>query len=76
MTATVSVFDGPLGPALFKVVSGSPSAEELAAVTAVLTALAARTVPAPRPARADAGWRRPHRFPPVSWRASEQSVGS
>ncbi|MFG2132171.1 acyl-CoA carboxylase subunit epsilon [Streptomyces sp. NPDC048751] len=75
-----SVFDGPLGPTLFKVVSGTPSAEELAAVTAVLTALAvtagAETEAGQLPASDIADWNRPELLPPASWMAARRSAGS
>jgi hypothetical protein len=78
-----SALDGPLGPTLFKVISGTPTAEELAAVTALLTALAstaaahteAASDPA-GPASQTAGWSRPERFPPASWMAVGRSTGS
>ncbi|MFF6813412.1 acyl-CoA carboxylase subunit epsilon [Streptomyces sp. NPDC012403] len=76
----VSVLDGPLGPTLFKVISGSPSAEELAAVTLLLTALASTvedddgtgSEQGPRAAE----WDRPERVAPLSWRAARRSAGS
>ncbi|MCM2422916.1 acyl-CoA carboxylase epsilon subunit [Streptomyces sp. RKAG293] len=65
-------FDGPLGPALLRVIKGQPTSEEIAAVAAVLAALSVRAPTAPatphahvaaaRWARADAT-----RFPPGSW---------
>ncbi|MFI9100849.1 acyl-CoA carboxylase epsilon subunit [Streptomyces fildesensis] len=70
--ATAPPFEGPLGPALLRVIKGRPTTEEIAAVAAVLAALSARTPtdpatprtpdPAARWARADAT-----RFPPGSW---------
>ncbi|MEU2800536.1 MULTISPECIES: acyl-CoA carboxylase subunit epsilon [unclassified Streptomyces] len=65
---------GALAPALFKVISGCPSPEELAAVTALLTALSASAagpasdVAATRPV-ATADWGRPEGCTPVSWAA-------
>jgi hypothetical protein len=77
-----SAFDGPLGPSLFKVISGAPSAEELAAVTAILSAAASNAEDgtdaagdSDRAART-ADWDRPERFSPVSWMAAGRSVGS
>ncbi|WP_410539862.1 acyl-CoA carboxylase epsilon subunit [Streptomyces sp. KL2] len=68
MSATA--LEGPLGPVLFKVISGSPAPEELAAVAALLTALSA-PLPSGRAARpvAPAMWRRPCVPPPASWAA-------
>ncbi|MEV5605215.1 acyl-CoA carboxylase epsilon subunit [Streptomyces sp. NPDC052299] len=63
---------GPLGTALFKVIRGAPSPEELAAVAALLTALTAagRDEPGPvREAAPAAVWDRPDTFPPASWMA-------
>ncbi|AOR36998.1 hypothetical protein BFF78_09670 [Streptomyces fodineus] len=68
------MFEGPLGPALFRVIGGNPTPEEVAAVAALVTALAvgraegAGETPAgrePAPAR----WHRPAATPPASWRA-------
>ncbi|UYQ64844.1 acyl-CoA carboxylase epsilon subunit [Streptomyces peucetius] len=66
--------EGPLGPSLFKVISGCPTPEELAVVTALLSALtasAATTAPdgSKAPGPAPAAWGRPETFPPVSWMA-------
>jgi hypothetical protein len=65
--------EGPLGPSLFKVISGCPTPEELAVVTALLSSLttsAAATAAAPEPdGPAPAAWGRPEAFPPVSWMA-------
>ena len=69
------------GPAddrpVLRIVSGNPSDEELAAVTAVLTALARATGDAPAAAAPVGGWsdparrlRRPLRPGPGAWRAS------
>ncbi|MGW7272416.1 acyl-CoA carboxylase epsilon subunit [Streptomyces sp. NPDC054864] len=67
---TWSPLEGPLGPALLKVVKGAPTAEELAAVTLLLsTAAAAGAEPEPRPAPAAAAWDRPSDRSPVSWAA-------
>ncbi len=62
--------------ALFRVVRGTPTDEELAALTVVLAALAAAPRPGPRPAPTTA-WndprarlRRPLRAGPGAWRAS------
>ncbi|MCX4446046.1 acyl-CoA carboxylase epsilon subunit [Streptomyces sp. NPDC087866] len=63
---------GPLGTALFKVIRGAPSPEELAAVTALLTALTAAGHDDPGPVRRAAPaavWDRPDSFPPASWMA-------
>ncbi|AZM56526.1 acyl-CoA carboxylase subunit epsilon [Streptomyces sp. WAC 01529] len=77
---TTSAFDGPLGPALLQVISGSPSAEELAAVTALLTALAvaagSEAGDSPAVAPRQAGWGRPQVFPPLSWMAAGRAGGS
>ncbi|OKK04819.1 hypothetical protein AMK26_16200 [Streptomyces sp. CB03234] len=71
-----NAFEGPLGPALLKIIRGAPNAEEAAAVTALLTALAAgsgaRTggqgeTAVPTGEAAD--WDRPATVPPVSWMA-------
>ncbi|MEU5537279.1 acyl-CoA carboxylase epsilon subunit [Streptomyces sp. NPDC020362] len=73
-TPPAPALEGPLGPALFRVIGGNPTPEEVAAVAALLTALA--TAPAegtadpaadrdPAPAR----WHRPEAPPPGSWRA-------
>lgn len=66
MSATV--LEGPLGPVLFKVISGSPAPEELAAVAALLTTLSTTLSPGKgtRPA-ASATWRRPSVLPSASW---------
>ncbi|ATW50996.1 acyl-CoA carboxylase subunit epsilon [Streptomyces xantholiticus] len=66
--------EGPLGPSLFKVISGCPTPEELAAVTALLSALSttAATSAAGDPETdepAPAAWGRPEAFPPASWMA-------
>lgn len=63
--------EGPLGPSLFKVISGCPTPEELAVVTALLSALSvATTAPdGPEAEPAPAAWGRPEAFPPVSWMA-------
>ncbi|MFI7291507.1 acyl-CoA carboxylase subunit epsilon [Streptomyces anulatus] len=74
---SASAFDGPLGPSLLKVISGAPSAEELAAVTALLTALSnasgtgAGSDPVPQPA----DWNRAASFSRVSWMAAGRSAG-
>ncbi|MEV7130837.1 acyl-CoA carboxylase epsilon subunit [Streptomyces sp. NPDC093260] len=68
MSSAHPVFDGPLGPTVFEIVRGSPSAEELAAVTALLTALAAAREVSEPPVRG-AGWPRPELCPPASWMA-------
>ncbi|WP_158845522.1 acyl-CoA carboxylase subunit epsilon [Streptomyces sp. NRRL WC-3742] len=61
----------PAAPgALLRVLRGAPSPEELAALTAVLTALAARAGQAGSPARdRTAGWQRvrPGDIRPGSW---------
>jgi hypothetical protein len=68
--------EGPLGPSLFKVISGCPTPEELAVVTALLSSLtmsaAASAASAAAPEAdgpAPAAWGRPEVFPPVSWMA-------
>ncbi|MGW0779042.1 acyl-CoA carboxylase subunit epsilon [Streptomyces sp. NPDC002835] len=65
--------EGPLGPSLFKVISGCPTPEELAVVTALLRSLtmsAAASAAAPEAdGPAPAAWGRPEVFPPVSWMA-------
>ncbi|WP_329448395.1 acyl-CoA carboxylase subunit epsilon (plasmid) [Streptomyces sp. NBC_01426] len=64
---------GPLAPPLFTIISGSPTPEELAAVTALLTLLTTPpdTGPAgpaePGPA---ARWDRSDLPPPASWAAA------
>lgn len=77
-TPSAAPFEGALGPALFRVVDGSPTPEEVAAVAALLTALA--TAPAESAAETASGtedalepaparWHRPAAPPPSSWRA-------
>jgi len=65
--------EGPLGPSLFKVISGCPTPEELAVVTALLSSLstsAATSAAGPETDEpAPAAWGRPEAFPPVSWMA-------
>ncbi|MGW7097566.1 acyl-CoA carboxylase epsilon subunit [Streptomyces sp. NPDC054874] len=74
---SASAIDGPLGPSLLKVISGVPSAEELAAVAALLTALSrtagtgAEGDPVPQPA----DWNRAAHFSQVSWMAAGRSAG-
>ncbi|OCC07776.1 acyl-CoA carboxylase epsilon subunit [Streptomyces sp. PTY087I2] len=76
---SASAFDGPLGPSLLKVIRGTPSVEELAAVTALLTALSsaagagakAESEPAPEPA----GWNHATSFSQVSWMAAGRWAG-
>lgn len=68
--------DGPLGPALVKVIRGNPSPDEIAAATAVLLALARRgaaaeddaggATPRWRPAPADG-------CPPRSWMSQRRT---
>ncbi|MFJ9890472.1 acyl-CoA carboxylase epsilon subunit [Streptomyces sp. NPDC091287] len=78
----ISPLDGPLGDGLLKVISGSPSPEELAVVVALLTALAAdggAAAPADDgrgapPVRA--GWSRRDGGSPCSWAAVEPAAGS
>lgn len=67
---------GAPGPVL-RIVSGSPSVEELAAVTAVLSAAGASTGAANQPSAEVGGWsdlslrlRRPLPIGPGSWRNS------
>ncbi|MGC9441196.1 acyl-CoA carboxylase epsilon subunit [Streptomyces sp. WG5] len=76
---STQLFDGPLGPTLYKVVRGTPTAEELAVVAALLSALAAGSGeasaergPAPRRAR----WTRPELVPPMSWTTGGGRRGS
>ncbi|GLW48092.1 hypothetical protein Stsp02_37540 [Streptomyces sp. NBRC 14336] len=68
MSAVPPVPDGPPLPTVFEIVRGTPSAEELAAVTALFTALAAAREVRRPPVRG-AGWPRPELFPPASWMA-------
>lgn len=74
MTATeVPPLDGPMGPALFRVIRGRPTPEEIAAVTAVLTTLTLSRSGESGPAQdgeSPAGWDRvdARSFPPTSWR--------
>ncbi|MFJ6811080.1 acyl-CoA carboxylase epsilon subunit [Streptomyces anulatus] len=66
----MSTATGPLGP-LLRVVHGSPTDEELAALAAVLTAVRSRTPPPPPgSARDRAAWGRsaPPLSPAASWR--------
>ncbi|MFI5983539.1 acyl-CoA carboxylase epsilon subunit [Streptomyces sp. NPDC051555] len=61
--------DGPLGPTLIEIIRGAPTAEEVAALAALLTTLAA-AVPEPETGPVPAaGWHRTERIPPVSWRS-------
>lgn len=63
-------FEGPLSPTLLKIIRGTPTAEELAVLTVLLTNLAsAGTRPDAEPARAAAVWDRPADCSPVSWAA-------
>ncbi|MFF9568104.1 acyl-CoA carboxylase subunit epsilon [Streptomyces sp. NPDC014685] len=59
----------PRGSAPVKVVSGTPTPEELAAVTVVLTALQGGEGGAPAPGPTAATWRHAgsRGFPPASW---------
>ncbi|MDX2396340.1 acyl-CoA carboxylase epsilon subunit [Streptomyces sp. NPDC054904] len=70
---SVPAFEGPLGPTLIEIIRGTPTTEELAVVTALLTTLAAGAAPepetAPEPVPAAAGWDRAEPYPPLSWRA-------
>ncbi|MEU6955990.1 acyl-CoA carboxylase subunit epsilon [Streptomyces sp. NPDC045714] len=78
----ISPFDGPLGDGLLKVISGSPSPEELAAVVALLTVLAGEGGAAAPPddgrgaVPVRAGWARREGGPPCSWAAAEPAAGS
>lgn len=72
----VSSGDQP-APASFRIVSGHPSPEEIAAVTVVLCALAQADSTPPGPARPVGGWadpsarlRRPVHPGPGAWRTS------
>ncbi|MBD0418090.1 acyl-CoA carboxylase epsilon subunit [Streptomyces sp. NPDC052309] len=76
---SAQLFEGPLGPTLYKVVRGTPSAEELAVVAALLGALAAGAGEAPAdrvPATRRAGWTRPELVPPMSWMTDGGRPGS
>ncbi|KUJ66231.1 hypothetical protein ACZ90_39300 [Streptomyces albus subsp. albus] len=71
--------EGPLAPALVKVIRGNPSPDELAAATAVLLALARRAQSAAE-AAADETARTPRwqpsladGCPPRSWRSGEHA---
>ncbi|MCZ4123384.1 acyl-CoA carboxylase subunit epsilon [Streptomyces sp. H39-S7] len=74
MSAAVAPsLDGPTAPALFRVVKGRPTPEELAAVTAVLTTLSVSRAGGPGQVpdgESPAGWDRldARSFPPTSWR--------
>ncbi|MFE9635266.1 acyl-CoA carboxylase epsilon subunit [Streptomyces sp. NPDC006463] len=65
--------ESPLAPALFKIINGRPTPEELAAVAALLTALVPPPAVAGRDAPADPGpsarWDRSDILPPTSWAA-------
>lgn len=63
---TASLLEGPLGPALFRLVSGSPTPEELAAIAVLLGARATARGPAAEPAPA-ARWEAGGLLPPASW---------
>ncbi|MGC9498909.1 acyl-CoA carboxylase epsilon subunit [Streptomyces sp. WG7] len=76
---STQLFDGPLGPTLYKVVRGTPSAEELAVVAALLSALAAGAEEASAdrgPATRRARWIRPEPVPPTSWMTDGGRRGS
>ncbi|MFF1646914.1 acyl-CoA carboxylase subunit epsilon [Streptomyces sp. NPDC058240] len=69
---SVPALEGPLGSALFKVIKGAPTPEELAAVTALLTALSTAgrgNTDTARETAPVAVWDRPDAFPPASWMA-------
>ncbi|MET9607001.1 acyl-CoA carboxylase epsilon subunit [Streptomyces sp. NPDC006512] len=68
--AATPVLDGPLAPALFKVINGRPTPEELAAVAALIAALTAAHEGTAHPA-ADrtAPWQPSPLLPPASWQA-------
>ncbi|NEB42205.1 acyl-CoA carboxylase subunit epsilon [Streptomyces sp. SID14515] len=74
---SASAFDGPLGPSLLKIIRGAPSAEELAAVTALVTALssAARAEADGEPEPEPADWNRATTFSQVSWMAAGHRAG-
>lgn len=73
MSSDFPVLGGPFGPTLFKVIRGTPSAEELAVLSALLTTLVATTHDADGPpAPEGAGWSRPALFPPASWMAGRR----
>ncbi|MCX5203685.1 acyl-CoA carboxylase subunit epsilon [Streptomyces sp. NBC_00237] len=73
----VPVLEGPLGPALFKVIRGVPTPEELAVVTALLTALSTPGAESGEGAASSRGrtsapaatWDLPDALPPASWMA-------
>ncbi|MEU8516977.1 acyl-CoA carboxylase epsilon subunit [Kitasatospora sp. NPDC048722] len=65
---TASVLEGPLGDALFRVISGSPTPEELAAIAVLLSTRATARGPAAGPAPA-ARWEAGGVLPPASWAA-------
>ncbi|MFF4324419.1 acyl-CoA carboxylase epsilon subunit [Streptomyces sp. NPDC001568] len=68
--AATPVLDGPLAPALFKVINGRPTPEELAAVAALIAALtAAHHGPARATADRAAPWQPSGLLPPASWQA-------
>ncbi|MFE0100175.1 acyl-CoA carboxylase subunit epsilon [Streptomyces sp. NPDC059009] len=68
--APAPALEGPLAPTLFKVIHGSPTPEELAAVVALLTALTAGAPPNGEEDRgATARWTRAEATPPSSWKA-------
>ncbi|MFE2409411.1 acyl-CoA carboxylase epsilon subunit [Kitasatospora sp. NPDC059408] len=70
---TASVLEGPLGPALFRVISGSPTAEELAAIAVLLSTRAAAqdsaTARDPADPAPPARWEAGGVLPPASWAA-------
>ncbi|MGW2255865.1 acyl-CoA carboxylase epsilon subunit [Kitasatospora sp. NPDC001660] len=65
---TASVLEGPLGPALFRVISGSPTPEELAAIAVLLGTRGRGRDASADPAPA-ARWEASGVLPPASWAA-------
>jgi hypothetical protein len=74
MSSDFPVLGGPFGPTLFKVIRGTPSAEELAVLSALLTTLAAGAHDDGPSAPERAAWSRPALFPPASWMAGRRLV--
>ncbi|MEE1785656.1 acyl-CoA carboxylase subunit epsilon [Streptomyces sp. SP17BM10] len=65
---SASALEGPLGPALFRVIGGSPTPEELAAIAVLLSARASARDTADDRAPA-ARWEAGEVIPPASWAA-------
>ncbi|MEU9305150.1 acyl-CoA carboxylase subunit epsilon [Streptomyces sp. NPDC048269] len=66
---TAPALEGPLAPALFEIINGSPTPEELAAVAALLTVLTTRSPEPVPPEPPAARWDRSELLPPSSWAA-------